>query len=89
MTSFRVTNRNNSLSHREEYLEKGTMLDELQYYVDWFKSGDMKMLVLTTMEGYLGTHVCYSCSNIIVDSKIARIAHFKCSVYNATYTKSD
>lgn len=65
------------------------MLDELQYYVDWYKSGAMKMLVRTTMEGYLGTHVCYSCSNMFVNSKIVRIAHFKCRVYNASYTKSD
>ena len=70
-------------------LDEGTMLDKLQYYLDSYKSGAMKMIIPTKMEGYLGTHVCYNCTFRYVPEGVAKLAHFKVRVINATYTYSN
>ena len=70
-------------------LDEGTMLDELQYYMNSYKSGAMKMIIPTKMEGYLAIHVCNNCTFRYVPEKVAKLAHFKVRVYNATYTYSN
>ena len=65
------------------------MLDELQYYLDSYSSGAMKMIIPTKMEGYLGTHICFICTFRYVPGEIAKLAHFKVRVYNGSFTYSD
>ena len=84
-----VTNKENNLTQRENILEKGALFNEYQYYLDFKPSGRMKMIVLSTLEGFLNIHTCANCSKIYAPSSIVKLAHFKNIVKNGSFTYSN
>lgn len=84
-----MTNRENNLTQRESFLEKGTIFDEYQYFMDFRPSGRMKMIVLSQLEGYLHIHTCSNCSKIYAPPSIAKLAHFKNHIDNGSFTYSN
>ena len=65
------------------------LFEEYQYYLNFKESGAMKMIVLSTLEGYLSIHGCTNCSKIYAPWSIAQLAHFKSFVKNGSFTYSN
>lgn len=57
--------------------------------MDFKPSGRMKLIVLSTLEGYLHVHTCSNCSKTYAPSSIAKLAHFKNNVNNGSFTYSN
>lgn len=89
LTTNRITNKENNLTQRESILERGELLDEYQYYLNFKSSGAMKMIVLSTMDGFLNIHTCSNCSKTYAPSPITKLAHFKSYVKNGSFSYSD
>ena len=79
----------NNLTQREIYLEKGTIFEEYQYYFDFHLSGRMKLIVLSTLNGFLSIHSCFNCSKVYAPWPIAILAHLKKYAMNGSLTFSN
>lgn len=78
MVANRYLNKENDLRNRRDHLRNGTLFDAYPYQISYEESGAKKMIVRTTFDGFLGTHVCQYCNTWDpMEPSLCKIGHFK------------